>query len=213
MKRAVVLSLAGALVALVACADLFDEASQCKSDRDCTKFGAVCDVARAVCVAAGTLPGDDASVALDTKDAKKEEPAPAAPAASETKEPDEPAEPERKREPEEPKPFPVVPWAVTGALAAATVVTGILASSAYGDYKDKRESYPISRDELDGAQSTARDLFVLSSVLGVGTVIAAGVSTYFTFFSTSSTQGPPPSKARLGLAVGPTGISIQGVTP
>lgn len=62
MKRAVVLSLAGALVALVACADLFDEASQCKSDRDCTKFGAVCDVARAVCVAAGTLPGDDASV-------------------------------------------------------------------------------------------------------------------------------------------------------
>ncbi len=157
--------------------------------------------------------GESASVSLDTKDAKKDEPAPAAPAASETKEPEEPAAPERKREPEEPKAFPVVPWAVTGALAAATVVTGILASSAYGDYKDKRESYPITRDELDGAQSTARDLFVLSSVLGVGTVIAAGVSTYFTFFTTSSTQGPPPSKARIGLAVGPTGISIQGVTP
>lgn len=62
MKRGFVVSVVGSLVALVACADLFDEPSQCKSDRDCTKFGAVCDVARAVCVAPGSLSGDDASV-------------------------------------------------------------------------------------------------------------------------------------------------------
>lgn len=158
--------------------------------------------------------GESTTVALDTKDAKKkEEPAPSSAAAPETKEPEEPATPSRAKEPEAPRSFPVVPWAVTGTLAAATIVTGILASSAYGDYKDKRETYPISRDELDGAQSSARDLFVLSSVLGVSTVISAGVATYFTFFTTSSTSGPPPSKARIGFAVSPTGLSLHGVMP
>lgn len=160
-----------------------------------------------------TVAGESASVTLDAKDAKKEEPAAPPAPAPETKEPEEPAAPARPKEADEPRSFPVVPWAVTGGLAAATVVTGILAASAYGDYKDKRETYPITRDELDGSQSTARDLFVLSSVLGAGTVISLAVATYFTLSSTSSTSGPPPSKARIGVAVGPTGVSLHGVMP
>lgn len=59
MRRAAVV--ASAVAALAACADLFDEPSQCKSDRDCTKFAAVCDVARAVCVAPASVAGDDAA--------------------------------------------------------------------------------------------------------------------------------------------------------
>jgi hypothetical protein len=49
-KRAVVLS-AVLVVAGFACAELFDEPSQCKTDRDCERFGdAVCNTAQAVCV-------------------------------------------------------------------------------------------------------------------------------------------------------------------
>lgn len=157
--------------------------------------------------------GESATVAFDVK---KDEAAPAPP-PPEAKEPepeaDEPSPPPKAAKPEEERSFPVVPWAVTGTLAAATVVTGILASSAYGSYKDKLETYPVSRNELDDAQGSARDLFVLSSVLGAGTVISLGIASYFTFFGSSpSSGGPPPSKARVGFAIAPTGVAIHGVT-
>lgn len=36
--------------AAAACSELFDDPAQCKTDRDCMRFGAVCDTARGVCV-------------------------------------------------------------------------------------------------------------------------------------------------------------------
>lgn len=165
--------------------------------------------------------GESASIVLE---ADKEKPVAAAPPPA----PKEEAKPEAKKEEEKPEPltpsgrreeepraFPVVPWAVTGALAGATILTGVLTASAYGSYQDKKEEFPVSRDDLDSSQGTARDLFVLTGVLGACTLVSAGVATYFTFFSSSSGpgSGPPPSKARIGLAVSPRGISLQGVLP
>jgi hypothetical protein len=168
--------------------------------------------------------GESASIVLDAdKDASAVAPAPAPkPAAKEEPKKDKeadkddgPMEPTHtipKRD-DEPGSFPVVPWAVTGALAGATILTGVLTASAYGSYQDKKDEFPISRDDLDSSQGTARDLFILTSVLGACTVVSAGVATYFTFFTSSSTSGPPPSKARIGVAVGPRGFAIQGVLP
>jgi hypothetical protein len=171
--------------------------------------------------------GESASIVLD---ADKDAPAAAAPApapkatakddpkkdkdaADKDDGPIEPTHTIPKRD-DEPGSFPVVPWAVTGALAGATILTGVLTASAYGSYQDKKEEFPVSRDDLDSSQGTARDLFVLTSVLGACTVISAGVATYFTFFSSPSPgAGPPPSKARIGLAVGPRGFALQGVLP
>jgi hypothetical protein len=60
----------GVAVALVACADLFGEPSQCKTDDDCAKFDAVCDIGRAVCVdREGPEGGEDSSVAPPKIDA------------------------------------------------------------------------------------------------------------------------------------------------
>jgi hypothetical protein len=58
VRRAIV-AVAALACAGAACAGLFDEPSQCKSDRDCAKFGegVACDVTHAVCVMRGT-PGD-----------------------------------------------------------------------------------------------------------------------------------------------------------
>jgi len=61
------------VAALVACADLFDEASQCSSDADCARFsGAVCDVASRICVLGGVdAESEDAgSVPIDAEAAE-----------------------------------------------------------------------------------------------------------------------------------------------
>jgi hypothetical protein len=143
--------------------------------------------------------------------ASKPTAAPALPAAAPepVEEPKSPA----PAAPEEPKKFPVLPWAITGVLAAGTVVTGILASGAHSDYEETKETFPISRAQLDDAQAKARDLWLLSGALGVGTVVSLAVSSYVTFFATSSSSGPPGSKARVGLLATPFGVSLEGVMP
>jgi hypothetical protein len=80
MKRRIVAGACFIVAALVACAELFDEPSQCKSDRDCTKFGGVCDVARAVCVPAPSVPGGEGgSGDSSIDDASEEAPPPPPP--------------------------------------------------------------------------------------------------------------------------------------
>lgn len=51
MKKRLAVVLVMLVLAAAACAELFDEPSQCKTDRDCERFGpdAVCNVAQAVC--------------------------------------------------------------------------------------------------------------------------------------------------------------------
>lgn len=163
--------------------------------------------------------GESATIVLDPD--KDKPAAAAAPAPAPKEEPKaDPKKDDEKPEPmtparreEEPGPFPVVPWAVTGALAGATILTGVLTATSYSSFQDKKEEFPISRDDLGSSQSTARDLFILTSVLGACTLVSAGVASYFTFFSSSPGSGPPPSKARIGVALGPRGISLQGVLP
>jgi hypothetical protein len=134
-------------------------------------------------------------------------PAPAA-ATSETEEraPAPPAETKRH--------FPVVPWVVAGTFATATLVSGILTAGAASDYDAVKNQYPIQRDTLDAAHEKGRDLLMLTSVLGAVTVVSVGVAGYFTFFRKPSA---PPNKTvgvkTVGVAIGPSGISITGRMP
>lgn len=145
-------------------------------------------------------PGD--AVSIDLQIPKDAPPPPAPPPAPST------APEKAEKKPEPAKPVPIVPWAVTGALAVSTVVVGVLASSAYSDFKDKRDSFPVSRPELDDAQGKARDLFLVSAALGAATVVSAGVASYFTFLAPGGT-----SSTRVGLAVGPGTLMLRGAMP
>jgi hypothetical protein len=157
--------------------------------------------------------GEDATVALDLPSLAPEA-ARAAPALPDAERAPAPASTSARAEPAPPRRVPVVPWAITGALAAGTVVTGLLASSAYADFKSKRDSFPITRDDLESSQGSARDLFLVTSVLGAATVVGACVSAYFTF---ASPTGPAPSTktglAGVRVAAGPRGVSVSGVLP
>lgn len=109
----------------------------------------------------------------------------------------------------EPRPFPVLPWAIAGALAGGAVITGILSASAVSDYNDTKERYPITRDELESSQASARDLFLVTGILGVGALVSASIGAYFTFLSPTV----PATNPKVGLAAGPGGVSIVGVIP
>ncbi len=143
---------------------------------------------------------------------KKEEPAAPAPAPAPPPPPPPAPEPVKHEAPPPPPPkpvessgssFPIVPWAVTGALAAGTVVTGILTAGARSDYNDKREVYPITRDELESAHGKATNLFVVTSILGGLTAVSAGVAAYFTIKAGKKENN-------VAFVVGPTGVAITG---
>ncbi|MBX3221955.1 MAG: PEGA domain-containing protein [Labilithrix sp.] len=172
--------------------------------------------------------GSSENVVLEAK--KEETPAPApapvpAPAPAPTPEPatataPEPApapppEPAAAASPPPARPsderggVPVVPWIVAGALATATGVSAVLTASASSDYQALAGRYPVTRDELDAAHGKGRDLLLLTTVLGAVTVVSVGVAGYFTFFRGSA----PPREKTVGLAVGPTGVTITGRLP
>lgn len=131
------------------------------------------------------------------------EPPPAEPPATRPEPPPHvpPPAPESRR-------IPILPWVATGALAAATAVTGVLAASSYASFQRTRDTYPVSADELAAAQGSARDLFLVTSGLGVATVISAGLAMYFTFSSAPSPATGAVQGAR--VAAGPRGVAFEG---
>jgi tetratricopeptide (TPR) repeat protein len=79
----------------------------------------------------------------------------------------------------------VAGWIVTGVLAAGTIGAGIAASAASSRYDDKRNT-PISGSpeeaisELDRQRNLVRGLALTTDILAGLTLVAGGVSLYFT---------------------------------
>jgi hypothetical protein len=152
-------------------------------------------------------------------DGGKEEPAPAASAAPILVAP-EPVAPATvtpavaERAPSAPqanrkgRSFPTVPWLVTGAFAAGAVASGIFTMNANDAYESIRNAYPITQEELELAHGKARNLLMVTGILGAATVVSLGVAGYFTFF-----RSAPPTEKTVGIAIGPAGISIRGKLP
>jgi hypothetical protein len=117
-----------------------------------------------------------------------------------------PAEPAEQPRPSERRQAPVVPWIVTGGLAAGAVVTGILAAVTYSSFQDKRDEFPVTRAELEDAQGTARTFFLAAGVLGACTIVSAGIAGYFTLAAPSAAPADPT----VGLAASPRGVLVHG---
>jgi hypothetical protein len=92
-------------------------------------------------------------------------------------------------------------------------VSGLFTADAWSRYREKRDSFPVSRSELDDAQGAARTFFVVTGVLGAATVVSAGLATYVTL-----SRDPPPSEPKRGVSgvrvgLGPAGLAIAGEIP
>ncbi len=151
---------------------------------------------------------------------------PSSGAPSSVSEPLPPAPPSRSAE-DAPRRVPVLPWIVTGVLAAGTAVSGVLAAGAYSDFRATRERFPITKGELEDAHDGAKDLVLATSLLGAATLVSGGLATYLTLARTghgTEREGPSPRNApfakgspsiarTLAFAVGPNGVSVMGRLP
>lgn len=92
-------------------------------------------------------------------------------------------------------------WVVTGVLLAGTAGTGIAAAAASSTYDAKRET-PISgspeeaRADLERQRDLVRGLALTTDVLAVSTLVAAGVSLYFTLRTKPGTPVAPRVRAQ-----------------
>ncbi len=100
---------------------------------------------------------------------------------------------------------PWVPWIATGGLAVATGVTGVLALKASGDLKARRDTFGVSRADLDQASGRTRTLALTTDVLAGATLVAAGVSTWLTL-----REPQPAPSAGVQVGVGPGGVGVAG---
>ncbi len=144
-----------------------------------------------------TVAGSDAvtvKLELDEPKATSTTTAPPATTTATTPKPAEPSEPGR--------PVPWLAWGVTGALAVGAGTVGILALTSSSDLADKRSTPNTTRDDLDAASSRTKTYAVVTDILIVGTVAAAGVSLYLTFRA--------PKSKDTALVVTPTGFSLTG---
>lgn len=110
-----------------------------------------------------------------------------------------PSLPERK-EPAK-REVPWLAWGITGALGAATAVTGVLALSAHGDESDAQRRRGVTQTELDDARSQVETLGLATDVLLACTVLSAGTSLYLTLRR--------PAEPQSALRVGPGFVSWQ----
>ncbi len=136
--------------------------------------------------------GDEITVALDF------EAAPEAPRRGD--------KPETVRiVPEAPSSAPVtIGLVTTGVLAAGTLTTGLLTLSSQSDLDKELDRFPGSEDAIAKARSRTETLGVVTDVIGVATVVAAGVTLYLALTRPSA---PPKPSVGVRIVPGPTGIA------
>ncbi len=99
----------------------------------------------------------------------------------------------------------VASWIVTGILAAGTAGAGLATLAASSKYDTKRES-PIggspeeARADLERQRSLVRGLALTTDILAASTLVAAGLSLYFTFRPRPQPDAPRIRVQGLGAA-------------
>ncbi|WP_163994286.1 PEGA domain-containing protein [Pyxidicoccus caerfyrddinensis] len=107
----------------------------------------------------------------------------------------------------EPRGVPWKMWTATGALAVGAGVTAVLANGAASDLKTQRDTFGVTRAQLDDASSKAKTLALTSDILTGATVVAAGISAFMTFSGGSSSNASAPS---VTVGVGPGSVGVAG---
>lgn len=99
-------------------------------------------------------------------------------------------------------------WAATGVFATGAVVTGILAMDAQSKLDDMRSQRNVTRADLDDQDTKRGSLALASDILVGATVVAAGVSLYFTLTGSHKESTAKASSVRAG--VGPGSLFLNG---
>lgn len=71
-------------------------------------------------------------------------------------------------------------WTMTALCAAGAAVFGVMAYQAANDLRNLRDSYPVTRAQLDSQQKTTRTLSLVADGLLAGAVVFGGLSIYLT---------------------------------
>jgi hypothetical protein len=109
------------------------------------------------------------------------------------------------------RPFPWVPWAVTGVLAASAVTMGILTMKKGSDLSSERDNPSATRDSLDSKLSDKKTFALTTDILTGAAVIAGGISLYLTLTRSSSTPTTTNTGATsIDVGVGPGSVAIFG---
>ncbi len=78
-----------------------------------------------------------------------------------------------------------VPWTITGALGAATTITGIFALKAAAHERDVQGTRGIHTTDLDDARSSVKQRALATDILLGATAVAAGIALYLTLSNPS----------------------------
>jgi PEGA domain len=89
-------------------------------------------------------------------------------------------------------------WTATAVCAGGAAVVGLLAYRSSRDLSDLRQSFPVTRETLDGKQRDTRTLSAVADGLLAGTVVLGGLSLYFSL-STGTKKDDSPSRLSVGL--------------
>lgn len=98
-------------------------------------------------------------------------------------------------------------WVGAGALAAGSIVSGIMAIDASGTLRDERETLPGSRKDLDDARASLDRWSLAADILGGAALVTAGATLYFTLKQPSA-QADKPASARIRLL--PGAVQLHG---
>ncbi len=88
----------------------------------------------------------------------------------------------------------------------ATGVSSVLALNASSDLKTRRDTFGVSRAELDQASGRTRTLALTTDVLAGATLVAVGVSTWMTLLR----EPEPTPSAGVQVGVGPGSVGVSG---
>ncbi len=103
---------------------------------------------------------------------------------------------------------PWIGWIATGALASGAIATGVAALAANEDLTHAKADGPSSAGTLSSLSSRAHAFALASDIMTGATVVAGGVTLYFTLRSPAH---PPASVASFSLGLGPGRLSLQGI--
>jgi hypothetical protein len=105
-----------------------------------------------------------------------------------------------------------VPWigvAVTGVLAAGTIVTGVLALSASSALKNDKDTLGTPRSTLDSDQSSVKRWSITSDVLLAATAVAAAI-TIVVWTKKPSDDSPKAGASTMTVGFAPSGMTLVG---
>jgi PEGA domain len=100
----------------------------------------------------------------------------------------------------------IVSWSAAGGCAIVASIFALSARSNANDLATLRNSYPVTKAQLDAQASKTRTASLYADGLGVATVIAAGFGLYFTLTLAHGSD----SEKTVQVHVGPTGAYVAG---